>query len=174
MCTERRVQSRGCQKGSWVDGHKKYCTPPPEATAGGLETDRALTRWIDIWRPMLSHAALGALDLPNHAANRNATHILRGEIWPVGRCDAKWPQLELGSDQDFQDDRVHFFVILEDQYGRPLRTRSVSTRTRVAPFFRKISKENSRSLAARWLGDLSEIIDGGDVKALKDYEGLMG
>ncbi|TFK62098.1 hypothetical protein BDN72DRAFT_849028 [Pluteus cervinus] len=192
--------SRECQKDAWVNGHKKSCTPHPDPGAGKnsigwreLEIDKALTRWLDIWRPMLSHVALVALDLSNHPANRNETHlviiwvvarpgmrspsqnhrILKGEVWPVERCDVEWPQLELKAVKDFEDDRLRFMVVLEDQYGITIRARSVTTGTGVATIVRAMPKESSRNMAARWVEDLSKIIDGGDAKASKEYEGLM-
>ncbi|TFK62099.1 hypothetical protein BDN72DRAFT_849029 [Pluteus cervinus] len=183
--------SRECQKNAWVNGHKKSCTPRPKLGAekdtsdwGELDTDKALTRWLDTWRSSFCHFAVTALDLANHPANYNATHapviwvtervdaenspqrykILRGGIWPIERCDIEWPQLDLGSAQNLEYDGLRFIVILEDQQTRPLRARALTARTTAIPSFRGMHQEASKQLARFWLQDLAKVIEAGDVK----------
>ncbi|TFK62104.1 hypothetical protein BDN72DRAFT_849037 [Pluteus cervinus] len=196
-CLLVRYCSRECQKTAWTNGHNKSCKPHPQGENQNakkysddwfnLEVDKVLSRWLDVWRSVLCHFAMVSLDLANHPADYNATHMMvlwliprvgmknsaqnfkvtRGEIWPLERCDAEWPELEFTPAKDIEDNRLRTVIVLEDWEGEARRVRTFTWQTHSVSFFRRMDEESSKSLAADWLEIVKDIIEGGDVAAAK-------
>ncbi|TFK62100.1 hypothetical protein BDN72DRAFT_849030 [Pluteus cervinus] len=186
----RCLCSRQCQKEAWSGGHNRTCTPHSQAVEGLLdfEEGKTLVRWINVWMSILCRFALASLDLANHPADYNATHMMvlwlapragarnsaeiyrisRGDVWPLERCNLRWPDLNLAPTEGFEDDRLRLVVQLEDEEGQP---RTVRTMTWISPVV-SLYRENvvaSRTMSENWVRTLSEIIERGDVEAAGRY-----
>ncbi|TFK62102.1 hypothetical protein BDN72DRAFT_849035 [Pluteus cervinus] len=186
-CLLVRYCSRECQKVAWVNGHNKSCKPRAQLT-------KALGRWMDIWRVVLCHFAGVSLDLSNHPADYNATHMMviwitkrldiqnppspqmfrvtKGDVWPLILCDAMWPELEFTPAKDMGINFLRLVVVLEDWAGDTLRVRTSSWRTASLPMTRRLDKEDSKYFAENWLQSVQDIIEKGDVSVKAVYDKL--
>ncbi|TFK62101.1 hypothetical protein BDN72DRAFT_849031 [Pluteus cervinus] len=196
-CLFTRYCSRECQKTAWANGHKKSCKPHPYAHKKDLEkfskdwieveVDKALSRWLDIWRPVFCQFAMISLDLANHPANRNTTHMMvlwvtprsfmddpaqtygmiRGEVWPLELCDATWPEIGFAPAESLEDNRLRLVVVLENYKGEMRRVRTFTWQTHRMSFFREINKTTSKALATGWDCVLADTVEAGDVATAK-------
>ncbi|TFK69394.1 hypothetical protein BDN72DRAFT_840361 [Pluteus cervinus] len=196
-CFVARYCSRECQRSAWQEGHKLRCEPHPQMNNpepeflspewAELEVDKQLSRWIEIWRPVLYAFGMFALDLPNHPENYNATHMMIicisprhlmpkralsyemnwGDVWTYEKCHEMWPTLRFAPVEGFERNRGRLLVALENEGGDLRRVRMLTWQTDGIEEYRKIPKERSKKLASSWAGVLRSALENGDVEESK-------
>jgi len=73
-CRTVRYCSKVCQRAAWKHGHKKSCQiVTPDASAS--HEWRAMSKFIDAWKGVLTSWSCWALDLSNHPKDRLQSHI---------------------------------------------------------------------------------------------------
>jgi len=182
--------SKECQTASWKASHKYNCKIHPSLASPDdpdkpvskadrpkkftqewidLEVDKALSRWLQLWRSCFQTWTCIALDLANHPPERVLTHCMQLIVQPVNFEDdpAKQyelveasvvklsdvlvsnPQLEVTIDPtDFT--RVRFVLILQNYRGEPQRLRLVQWNDLNAIKWRSRPKERSTDIASGW------------------------
>ncbi|PPQ97185.1 hypothetical protein CVT26_000461 [Gymnopilus dilepis] len=187
--------SKECQAASWKISHKYNCRihpaiaspddpnkPVPKAEHPkkftdewiNLEVDKALSRWLGLWRSSFCTWTYIALDLANHPADRGITHCMKLVIQPVHFEDDPAKQYELveASVAKFTDvvadfpeidtridpedlTRFRFVVVMQNREGEPRRLRLVQWNDLNAHQWRQKDKSKSASLNSNWAQHLA-------------------
>ncbi|KAH9484620.1 hypothetical protein JR316_0004102 [Psilocybe cubensis] len=126
-----------------------------------IQADRALSRWMQIWRPLFQNFAAISLNLANHPKDRVMTHCMKllvvrrpGENDTVKQYQvveatvARFTDIvaELGEDVNTPIDptdytRIRFVLILLDNEGYMERMRLVQWNDPNLDFFRNMDKD---------------------------------
>ncbi|KAF8951913.1 hypothetical protein BDZ97DRAFT_1656283 [Flammula alnicola] len=206
--------SKECQAISWKASHKQNCkihpsiaspTDPDKPVSKAerpkkstpewvdLEMDRALSRWLQLWRSCFRSWTIIALDLANHPPERVMTHcmqlivqphniegdpakryhVVQASVVSISDVQAVWPELHVSIDPtDFRC--LRFVVILQDDNGEARRLRLVHWNDLNVDQWRKIDKASSASLGGPESGWAQALMDAVASRSPKEVEEMLG
>ncbi|GLB33163.1 putative MYND finger protein [Lyophyllum shimeji] len=196
--------SKECQTISWKASHKQNCKIHPSLVSPDdpnkavskaerpekftpewieLEIDRALSRWMQLWRSCFQMYAWMCLDLANHPRERVMTHcmqlivqprnfeddpakqyfIVEASVVSIADVQARHPTLEVTIDPtDYT--RMRFVVIMQNHLGEARRLRLVQWNDIGLEKKRQMDKADSASLGgdspdSPWVQTLISAVD---------------
>ncbi|KAF8801765.1 hypothetical protein BYT27DRAFT_7114133 [Phlegmacium glaucopus] len=200
---------------SWKASHKQNCKIHPsildKSVSGAerpkkmtpewfeLEVDRALSRWLQLWRSCFQTWTTIALDLANHPAERVMTHcmqliirprnleddpakqyhVIQASVVSISDVQARYPELEVSIDPtDFL--RLRFVVIMQNykasakHKGEVRRLRLIQWNDLNVNRWREMNKASSAALGgpeSEWAQALMCAVDS---MSPKEVEKMLG
>ncbi|KDQ13153.1 hypothetical protein BOTBODRAFT_33766 [Botryobasidium botryosum FD-172 SS1] len=188
--------SKECQAKSWQAGHKNTCqpnllfntpdgTPVPKPAKYSEEwteqqVDKALSAWLQQWRPFFCRSAVIALDLPNHPPERVMTHCMtlwvqsnfghddrlrdywvkRAEVKSITELLDEVPDLKVLFPEDPSDpNKVRYVVILMNFHNELRRARCIQFNHRDLERMRNLPKDAFSKSGVTWSEALIYAVD---------------
>lgn len=183
--------SKECQIRSWNSTHKYNCQKRSalyeDDDKYSAREEKNLTSWLNAWSTLLTTTAAASLDLANHESDYSVNHCLYIELKKTGhKSDARrfkindiyvshvdplrkeYPELAsmMADPPELVGQRVRFLVVVVDENGEVERARARVWTDNNIEIYRKMSKENSQTIAKGLVTGLVGAVETGSIDAI--------